>query len=123
VRKGKHILGIGLQVRRECLIHRLQEHNKRKQALFTYEDLPTVPFEEQSTLPPTLLEQHYYISTDTHQKVQLLQWLHRNQDDPAIHVSMGQCYGFLLSKILLGFLTTAQEPSPITSPWPQVCRQ
>jgi len=95
VRKGKHILGIGLQVRRERMIHRLQERNKRIRAQLntdekgpTNDDLPTVAFEEQSdTLPPTLLTQHYHMSVNSRLKVQVLQWLMRNNRDPALAVS------------------------------------
>ena len=87
VRKGKHILGIGLQVRRECLIHQLRVRNKQNQAI---NDLPTVSFEEQSdVLPPTLPTQHHHISLNSRQKVQLSQWLDKNCDDPAIYVSVG----------------------------------
>jgi hypothetical protein len=50
------------------------------------EDLPTVAVEEPDTLPPTLPEVHHHISTDTRQKVELLQWLDRNREDPAIQV-------------------------------------
>jgi hypothetical protein len=86
VRKGKHILGIGLQVRRERLIHRLRERNKQNQAT---NDLPTVSFEEQSdVLPPTLPTQHHHMSLNSRQKVQLSQWLDKNRDDPAIYVSV-----------------------------------
>ena len=89
VRKGHHVLGIGLQVRRERLIHRLRERNKQNQARVDPNDLPTVSFEEQSdALPPTLPTQHYHISVDSRQKVQLSQWLHKNCDDPAILVSV-----------------------------------
>lgn len=92
VQKGKHVLGIGLQVRRERLIHRLQERNKQNPALATVDpsnDLPTVSFEEQSdALPPTPPTSHHHISVDSRQKVQLSQWLHKNRDDPAILVSV-----------------------------------
>ena len=95
MRKGKHILGIGLQVRRERMIHRLQERNKRIRARLntdekgpTNDDLPTVAFEEQSdTLPPTLPTQHYHMSINSRHKVQVLQWLMRNNRDPALAVS------------------------------------
>ena len=96
VRKGKHILGIGLQVRRERIIHKLQERNKRIQERLnkqrqplTKDDLPTVPFEDHTeTLPPTAPTQHYHISINSRQKVQLSQWLSRNEKDPAVHVSI-----------------------------------
>jgi hypothetical protein len=93
VRKGKHILGIGLQVRRERLIHRLRERNKLNQAVANPDDLPTLPFEEQSDLlPPTLPTQHHHISINSRQKVHLSQWLNKNRDDPAILVSVQHYY-------------------------------
>lgn len=101
VRKGKHaILGIGLQVRRQHLIHQLKERQKQsiKQAgtsdseshISTTDanDLPTVPFEEQENLPPTLPTLHHHISLDNRQKIQVSQWLHRNQADPAVKVRL-----------------------------------
>jgi hypothetical protein len=93
VRKGKHILGIGLQVRRERLIHRLRERNKLNQAVANPDDLPTLPFEEQSDLlPPILPTQHHHISINSRQKVHLSQWLNKNRDDPAILVSVQHYY-------------------------------
>lgn len=104
VRKGKHILGIGLQVRRERLIHRLRERNKQNQATVDpNNDLPTVSFEEQSeALPPTPPTSHHHISIDSRQKVQLSQWLHNNRDDPAILVSVSGCTT-LFSKLYFNF--------------------
>ena len=99
MRKGKHILGIGLRIRRERLIHRLRERNRRNQAVaINSDDLPTIPFEEQSdALPPTLPTQHYHISINSRQKVQLAEWLHKNRDDPAVLVSI-PC-GLVFSKV------------------------
>ena len=73
VRKGKHIIGIGLQVRRERMIHRLQGRNKRRLQRLDHaqDDLPTVSFDERETLPPTLPTSHHHISIDTRQKVEL----------------------------------------------------
>ena len=93
VRKGKHVLGIGIQVRRERLIYRLQERNKQRQQAAsnistTNEDLLTVSFEEQEHLPPTLPTEHHHISNDTRQKIQLAQWLNNYRDDPAIQVCL-----------------------------------
>ncbi len=93
VRKGYHVLGIGIQVRRERLIHRLRERNKLNQAVANLNNLPTLPFEEQSDLlPPTLPTQHHHISINSRHKVQLSQWLHKNSDDPAILVSVQHYY-------------------------------
>ena len=82
-------MGIGRQVRRERLIHRLQERNKRrlKELARTPEDLPTVPLEEQEPLPPTPPTNHHHISNDTRQKAEISQWLSKNREDPAVHVS------------------------------------
>jgi hypothetical protein len=92
VRKGKHIHGIGQRVRRQRLIHRLKERNLRcRQKLGTSDqtdDLPTVPFEEHEPLPPILPSQHHQLSTDTRQRVQIIQWLDKNSADPAIFVSI-----------------------------------
>jgi hypothetical protein len=81
IRKGKHVIGIGLQVRRERLIHRLKERNKH-----SAENLPTVPLEVTESLSATMPSDHYQISSDTRQKVQLLQWLKTNETDPAVQV-------------------------------------
>jgi hypothetical protein len=78
-------------------MHRLKERQKQHLAqadcssqhaaeTSTADDLPTVPFEEQEALPPTLPSQHHHISADKRQKVQVSQWLHRNQADPAVKV-------------------------------------
>ena len=50
------------------------------------ENLPTVPFEVTESLPPASPSDHYQISSDTRQKMQLLQWLKANETDPALHV-------------------------------------
>ena len=91
VRKGKHVIGIGLQVRRERLIHRLRERNQHRDMPAMdvpngSENLPTVPLEVTESLPPTIPSDHYQISSDTRQKVQLLQWLKTNETDPALRV-------------------------------------
>ena len=119
MRKGNHVLGIGLRVRRERLIHRLRQRNK--QLTSNSDDLPTTPFEEQSDrLPLTLPTQHYHMSVYSRQKVQLAQWLYNNRDDPALLVST-QCTFIFLGLIrCLEFLTTSQEPPFVTSSWLQV---
>jgi hypothetical protein len=88
VRKGKHVIGIGLKVRRERLIHRLKERNQHRDIPVTdvIENLPTVPLEVTEFLSPTMPSDHYQISSDTRQKVQLLQWLKTNETDPALLV-------------------------------------
>jgi hypothetical protein len=114
VSKGKHIIGIGLQVRRERMIHRLQERNKRRLQRLAHaqDDLPTVSFEERETLPPTLPTSHHHISIDTRQKVELPLWLRDNKKDPAIQVSnIGLAFTIHNSDLnLLGFSTTLKEP-------------
>jgi hypothetical protein len=82
-------VGIGRQVRRERLIHRLRERNKRRleEVARTPEDLPTVSVEEQETLPPTPPTNHHHISNDIRQKVVIPQWLSNNKEDPAVLVS------------------------------------
>jgi len=99
VRKGKHVLGIALRIQWEHLIHRLQECNRQNQAVaINSDDLPTIPFEEQSdVLPPTLPTQHYHISINSRQKVQLVEWLHKNHDDPAVLLSIPS--GLVFSKV------------------------
>ena len=74
------------------MLHRIRERNKRllKKANKECLDLPTVAVEEPDTLPPTLPEVHHHISTDIRQKVELLQWLDRNREDPAIQVCLCQ---------------------------------
>lgn len=68
-------------------MHRIQERNRKRRELNDNSDnLPTVPFEENEPLPPTLPTQHYHISNDTRQKLQLSLWLQKNKDDPAIQV-------------------------------------
>jgi hypothetical protein len=122
VRKGKHaILGIGLQVRRQRLMHQLNERQKQQAGtsdsrIIDANDLPTVPFEEQETLPLTSPTQHHHISIDNRQKIQVSQWLHRNQADPAVKVCHSAYYCLSLEKLswLLGLLTTSQEPFLIT---------
>jgi hypothetical protein len=60
------------------------------------DDLPTVPFEDQSEiLPPTAPTQHHHISINSRQKVQLAQWLSRNEKDPAVYASVS----FLISTL------------------------
>jgi hypothetical protein len=95
MRKGKHILGIGKQVRQEHMIHRIQERNKRiqeknlKRQIISDDDLPTIPFENQSEiLLSTSPTQHYHISVDSCQKVQLAQWLSKCEGDPAVYVGI-----------------------------------
>ncbi len=124
VRKGKHIIGIGLQVRRERMIHRLQERNKRRlqQLAHTQDDLPTVSFEERETLPPTLPTSHHHISIDTRQKVELPLWLRSdsNKRDPAIQVIDRGLVFTISDLILLGFSTTFKEPFAVPPSWSQL---
>jgi hypothetical protein len=85
------------------------------------DDLPTVPFEEEESLPPTLPTQHHHISMDKRQKIQVPQWLHRNQADPALKVRHPlYCLSLEKLTLLLGFLTTAQEPPLIAVAWIRV---
>jgi hypothetical protein len=86
VNKGKFIVGIGKQIRRERLMHRLRERNKRQQ-LEDVDNLPTVPFEVEEILPATSPNQHHHISMDNRQKVQVVQWIDKNKKDPAVKVS------------------------------------
>ena len=89
IQKGKHVIGIGLQVRRERLIHRLKERNQHMPVTDVpnaSENLLTVPLEVTESLPPTTPSDHYQISSDTRHKVQLLQWLKTNESDPALWV-------------------------------------
>ena len=94
VRKGKHEIGIGQQVRRERLIHRLKERNQQMPETdqFQVENLPTVPLEVTESLPPTMPSDHFQISSDTRQKVHLLQWLKTNENDPALRVRITLVY-------------------------------
>ena len=120
VRKGKHaILGIGLQVRRQHLIHQLKESQKQSlEHTATSDDLPTVPFEEQEMLPPTSPSQHHHISIDNRQKVQISQWLHRNKSDPAVKVCRSLFFqSRKIDLAILGLPTTSQEPPSFTTTW------
>jgi hypothetical protein len=85
--KGMFIVGIGKQIRRERLMHRLRERNKRQQQREDVENLPTVPFEVEEALPATSPDQHHHISKDNRQKVQVFQWTEKNKKDPAVKVS------------------------------------
>ncbi len=67
-------------------MHRLRERNKQRQRE-AIENLPTVPFEEEEILPATSPSQHYHISMDNRQKVQVVQWVDKNKKDPAVEVS------------------------------------
>lgn len=67
------MIGIGQQVRRERFIHRLQEQSQDADAV---EPIPS--------MAPT---DHYHISLDTRQKIELRQWLKDNESDPALQVS------------------------------------
>jgi hypothetical protein len=84
VHKGKHVIGIGMQVQRERLIHILQEKNKQHNS--EVETPLTVPFEEPEALPYTSPELHHHMSYDTRHKVNLTEWLGKNIQDPAIFV-------------------------------------
>ena len=86
------------------MIHRIQERNKRIQEMnlkrqnISDDDLPTIPFEDQSeTLPLTSPTQHYHISIDSRQKVQLAQWLSKCEGDPAVYVGI-YIYNFFSHK-------------------------
>lgn len=68
-------------------MYRLRERNKQQQQDPTIENLPTVPFEEEEYLPATSPSQHYHISMDNRQKVQVVQWVDKNKKDPAVEVS------------------------------------
>jgi len=82
VHKGKYVSGIGLQVRRERLIHKIQARNKQ----MAEATISSVTAEIPEDLPPTAPEQHYHISTDTRGKVRLSQWIDKNTSDPALLV-------------------------------------
>ena len=87
VSKGKFVVGIGKQIRRERLMHRIRERNKIRQQNQMIRNLPTVPFEEEETLPATSPNQHHHISVENRQKVQVVQWTSTNEKDPAVKVS------------------------------------
>jgi hypothetical protein len=86
------------------------------------DDLPSVPLEVMEPLPPTAPADHYHISSDTRNKVQLRQWLKRNESDPALHVS---AIYFSVSELnysllILGLSSSPQESSFVSSAWAQV---
>lgn len=88
VHKGKHVLGIGLQVRRERFVHLLRERNTRHQQTAEQLEPATVPFEDDEPLPSTQPDQHYHIANDTRHKVHIARWLDKNKNDPALHVRL-----------------------------------
>jgi len=118
VKKGQHTIGIGLQVRRERLIQRIKERNQRRTV--ENDNLPSLPFEVTETLPPTALTDHYQISMDTRNKVELRQWLKKNESDPAIHVSTSDFPSEIFSYCILGISPSTQKPSSVSSAWAQV---
>jgi len=67
------------------MLHQIHEHNKRllKKANKECSDFPMVAVVEPDTLPPMLPEVHHH---NIWQKVELLQWLDRIWEDPAIQV-------------------------------------
>jgi hypothetical protein len=79
------MIGIGLQVRREQLIRHIKE--RRQHETTENDNLPSVAFEVTESLPPMAPTDHYHMLLDTRNKVQLRQWLKKNESDPALHVS------------------------------------
>lgn len=85
--KGHHVSGIAQQVRRERLLHQMKEKNKkRKRREDVTDDLPSVPFEDEETLPVVPPEEHHHISKDARSKIDLSIWLSKNKEDPALKV-------------------------------------
>jgi hypothetical protein len=110
-------VGIAKQIQRQCLMHRFHEWNKQQRQCEAIENLPTVPFEEEETLPATSPNQHHHISMDNRQKVQVVQWVDKNKKDPAVKV---RCHTNSVlfnanSHSALGLYTTPQESPLITS--------
>jgi hypothetical protein len=66
-------------VRREQIIHRLQEQSQQLSASMLDMDAE----ESLSSVVPT---DHYHISLDLRHKIQLHQWLKENKSDPALQV-------------------------------------
>jgi hypothetical protein len=120
VNKGKFIVGIGKQIRRERLMHRLRERNKRQQQLEDVDNLPTVSFEVEESLPATSPNQHHHISMDNSQKVQVVQWTDKNKKDPAVKVRCVICIIHQQFLFLSGFHTAPQESPSITSREPKI---
>lgn len=81
VHKGKHVIGIGQQVRRERFLHRVQEQ------LDTLDSDVSNTAAELAETPQISATDHYRISVDTRQKIELRQWLKENESDPALEVS------------------------------------
>ena len=73
-------------------------------------------------LLPMAPTDHYHILLDTWNKVQLHEWLKRNESDPALHVSTRDFSIFKWNDSVLvpGISSSAQEPSLISSAWVQV---
>ena len=67
------------------------------------ENLPTVPLalEVTESLPPTTPSDHYQISSDTHHKVQLLQWLKTNESDPVLWVCIILFFNYFFFYIII----------------------
>ncbi len=96
-------------------MHRLRARNVQQRQPEAIENLPTVPFEEEETLPATSPNQHHHISMDNRQKVQVVQWVDKNKNDPAVKVSCKYEFFPCDSHFSLGLYTTPQEPPSLTS--------
>ncbi|KAJ3494201.1 hypothetical protein NLJ89_g10856 [Agrocybe chaxingu] len=96
VHKGKHVLGIALQVRRERLIHRVLERKRKREEGLTGEKSAS----PEERLPPTSPERHHHISVDKRQKVHLPTWLGQYAGDPALVDFILRLKNHLLSRLL-----------------------
>ena len=69
------------------------------------DNLPSIPFEVTESLLPTAPTDHYHISLDTCNKIQLQQWPKRNESDPALQVrSRASLFYFLCQFVFQDFL-------------------
>lgn len=86
VRKGDHIRGIARHVYRERTLLQAQQALK-KRVLDENGYTLNIPLGEEEVLGPTPPEDHHHISNDVRHKVNILNWLADNKNDPALTVS------------------------------------
>lgn len=84
--KRKYTQGIAKQQRRERLLHLISQ-------IDPYSSKPVGHSESKlaqvsKDLPPVSPYEHHQMSTATEQKINIIQWLDDNQDDPALKVTI-----------------------------------
>ncbi|EDQ99528.1 uncharacterized protein LACBIDRAFT_334986 [Laccaria bicolor S238N-H82] len=107
VHKGKHVKGISVHQRRERILHKISlrsgETGNRQEKLCkgNRKNLAlTIPFEEAENLPFTDPQVHHHMSSDTRHKIDVVQWVGENEDDPAMMNFILRLKNHLLSQLL-----------------------